>query len=388
MTRWLSMLLLGACSFQGRAELIDPDAVPPGDALAGDALSIDAGDPPGSYCLGDSIVRICLAEMPTTSLTITNTAIKTDASSSDCATNVVGANMDLYCVLAGAGITVSGGQVLSAKGSRPLVLVSSGTLTVNGTIDVAGHLGGAPQSTGAAGDSSSCTGATPPAGGGGGYGGGFGASGGGIGGFGDNGLGGLPPSPVASPQTLRGGCAGSDGAGSGSGGGDGGHSGGAVALIAATSITLSGGVINASGAGGGKGTGGQSTGKGGGGGGSGGMIVIDALTVMGDGGTKIFANGGSGGGGGDDNQNDGHDGADAPTDPTMAAMGGAGASSDSAGGNGSKANGLLTNAPGTGAAGFTADGGGGGGGGAGVIKLFKASSVAGTMAGSISPPPT
>jgi hypothetical protein len=369
--RWLSAVLLGACGFHPGAigadgdASIDHDGPPPIDGP-----DIDA--PPGSYCLGDATIQICLSQVPSTALDVdASVTIDTDDPSM-CATNVVGANMNQFCVLAGSDITVRGGKILAAKGTRPLVLVSSNTIKVMGAIDVAAHTNGTPQDLGAGGDAV-CAGATAPTPGGGGYGGSFGAPGGLGGSRGIGGAGGLPPTPIPNPPALRGGCSGADGPG----GGAGGHSGGAVALIAATSIQIDG-VINASGAGG---AGSQVGGRGGGGGGSGGMIVIDATTVTGAGGAKIFANGGGGGEG--SGGNDGRDGQDAPADPTMAAVGGNGGSSGGDGGNGSKGNGLLGNAPGPGG-GATIEGAGGGGGGAGVIKLYKAASLPGT----VSPPPT
>src|SRR5215831_10185137 len=103
------------------------------------------------------------------------TVIDTDRAG-DCAPDAVGSSA--YCILAGSSITIMGAQLLSAHGSRPLVLMSSGAITVAGTIDVAGHVMGMPQPTGpgvppAMGPSSPCVPATAAAAGGGGAGGSF-----------------------------------------------------------------------------------------------------------------------------------------------------------------------------------------------------------------------
>lgn len=367
--RWLLAVLVCGCNFHPGASTAGddvgaPDAPPPIDA----PVDVRIG-----YCLGNATIEICLSEAPAMPLLISATAnLDTDLSSL-CATNVVGGSLGQYCVLAASAITVAGGKLLSAKGTRPLVLFSSGTIKVSGTIDVAGHLDGTPQGVGAGGDPSACGDAIASTAGGGGYGGSFGASGAPGGGNAVGGVGGVPGLPAANPLTLRGGCSG----GAGLEGGGPGFGGGAVALIAATSIQIDG-TINASGGGA---PGSHVDGRGGGGGGSGGVIVIDAPMVFGGGGARMVANGGSGGEG--SGSSNGKDGADAPADPTMAAQGGSGGSSGGDGGDGSKGNGIGGNAPGPGLPGV-AEGGGGGGGGAGVIKRYKAASLPGVT----SPPPT
>jgi hypothetical protein len=362
------ILLLSGCGFHS------PAAAPASDAAV-DGASIDGPDHP-NFCLGNAVVMACLTQMPAAPIVIKSlTAIDTDTSDS-CSPDAVGASA-AYCILAGSSITINGGQVLSAHGSRPLVLMSSGAITVMGAIDVAGHLMGFPQATGpavppATGAGSPCAPAPAATNGGGGGGGSFGSIGGG-GGADDNGkLGGVPPGPVV-PTALRGGCSGE----AGPGGGPAGGGGGAVALLAVTQIQIDG-MIDASG-GGGRGS--MNDHHGGGGGGAGGMIEIDAPMVSGAGGARIFANGGSGGEG--SGGNNGRDGNDAPLDPNMAAIGGTGGSTGGDGGRGANRNAQGGNAAGAGGNGTSGGGGGGGGGGVGVIQLYQGGSLPGT----VSPPP-
>jgi hypothetical protein len=350
--------------------------------VAGDAAVDSAAiDGPGTtnFCLHDAMVMACLAQMPATPRMIMSpTAIDTDKPD-DCAPDAVGS--PAYCIIAGSSITIASGQTLSAHGSRPLVLMSSTTITVIGTIDVAGHVSGTPQTAGpgvppAPGAASNpCAPATATTAHGGGAGGSFGSIGGGGGADDGNNPGGVPADPMV-PATLRGGCAGE--AGLDAGGGAAGGGGGAVALLALMKIQIDG-VINASGGGGG---GTMTNDRGGGGGGAGGMIVFDAPLVTGaggPGGAKIFANGG---GGGEGNGGAGsRNGGDAPMDPNMAAKGGGGMSSGGDGGDGAARNAQGGNAAGAGTKG-NPGGGGGGGGGVGVIKTYPGQSLPGT----VSPP--
>jgi hypothetical protein len=373
--RALCILLLSGCGFHSSASGVAGDAAPGGDAAA-DASIDGPGD--ASFCLGDAVVTACLVQRPVGQLTIARSkAIDTDTSG-DCSRDAIGASAS-YCILAGTSITIVGTQLLSAHGSRPLVLMSSGAITVAGTIDVAGHVMGMPQATGpgappATGPSSPCTPATAAATGGGGSGGSFGSIGGRGGTSAGGDLGGVPSDPVV-PSSLRGGCAGEAPPEGGSAGGGG----GAIALLAATMIQIDG-VINASGGGGGGSM--ANNNRGGGGGGAGGMIVIDAPVVTGFGGARIFANGGSGGEGSGGLK--GQDGRDAPQDPNMPAMGGSGPSTGGDGGGGASKTAKGSHAAGAGDAGTSSAGGGAGGGGVGVIKLYQGGSLPGT----VSPPPS
>jgi hypothetical protein len=344
------VLLLTGCSFDAKATVTD--GAPGGDG--------------GNFCLRNAMVTACLAQPPTASLTISGTTMIDTDKAGDCAPGAVDSQ---YCILAGSSITIAGGQTLSAHGSRPLVLMSSGAITVIGTIDVAGHVLGVPQATGPG--VPLCAGGIAPPNVGGGYGGSFGSLGGAGGTDSGGGLGGTPSGTIV-PTTLRGGCDGEAGLDSG---GRAGGGGGGLALLAVTNIQIDG-VINASGGGGG---GSMNNGHGGGGGGAGGMIVIDAPMITGGAGARIFANGGSGGEG--SGGLDGNNGNDAPMDPNLAALGGIGGSSGGDGGAGANKDGLGNNAAVEGGNGTSA-GGGGGGGGVGVIKRYQGASLPGT----VSPP--
>jgi len=346
------VLLLTGCGFQATNAGID--GAPGGDG--------------GNFCLGNATVTACLAQPPPTSLTISGTRMIDTDKAGDCGPNAVDSSQ--YCILAGNSITIAGGQTLSAHGSRPLVLMSSGAITVTGTIDVAGHLLEVPQATGPG--VVPCAAGLAPTNVGGGYGGSFGSLGGG-GGADFNGDPGGVPSGTIVPTTLRGGCDGEAGLDRG---GRAGGGGGGLALLAGTKIQIDG-VINASGGGGGGST---TDNRGGGGGGAGGMIVIDAPMITGAGGAKIFANGGSGGEGSGGLH--GNNGNDAPLDPNLAALGGAGGSTGGDGGASANKDGLIDNAAIGGGTGTSAGGGGGGGGGVGVIKRYQGASLPGT----VSPP--
>jgi hypothetical protein len=269
-----------------------------------------------SRCFG-SFVRVCFdsrADVPTMPVMITDatTEIDTDTGTSNSTPPLTcdqhNDQMANYCVVAGAGFTLAANQSIRGYGSKPLVLLSTTTMTLEATsaVDVSSNRTVGSQARGAGGDSSMCTSGAAPEMAGGGYGGSFG----GKGGDGERLTGAAPASSVAAvaltspPTMLRGGCAGGNGDASG---GVGGSGGGAVALIAATSIQLDG-TVNASGAGG---HGGPATQSGGGGGGSGGMVVLDAPSIMATG--PLFANGGGGGQGGA--QGTGHEGADGGESP-------------------------------------------------------------------------
>lgn len=334
----------------------------------------DTGSPGGvigdaQLCFGTGLVHVCLASLPATSLTVSsNRTVSTDATSSSCVPTTNTAAMD-YCVVAATAIEIDSGRTLRGIGSRPLVLVSTSTLSVAGAVDVASH----GTSPGAGADSPACVaGKDAGAGGsgGGGYGGSFGAKGG-NGETNDGGSGGVAAAPTVS-DVLRGGCAGGRGGGQGSSE-EPGDGGGAVALIAAGSISIDG-TINASGAGGHAAV---FQGAGGPGGGSGGMIVLDGAQIDVTGNGKIFANGGGGGEG--NSMFRGHDGSD-PASPTIAAPGGAGGTSSGGDGGDGSLGGDGRAPPGN--ANPQGGGGGGGGGGTGVVKSSN------PLSGAVSPAPS
>ena len=339
MARWLVMLVLtcGCRQLWGLGNTPELAIDASGSDDASDA--VDATLCFGSF--GDA--PYCLDAAPQQAFTVTS-SMPLDTQGPSCLPQFANA-----CVLAASTIEIE--QKLSVTGSRPLVLISTGELrvTASGMIDAASHRGG---NRGPAANDTACDGGHPPGEEGGAQGGSFG----GTGGPGGNGLDpGGTPGATAVPTSLRGGCPGTTG---GSGGGSGGDGGGAIYLIAATQILISG-PVDASGAGA---SGSAGNVRGGGGGGSGGMIVIETPLITIDTG-RVFANGG-GGGGGSSLLGAGSFGAD-PSD-NGSAQGGQGGSGAGSGGGGS---GLGIQ---NGGGGFSSgtDGGGGGGGGAGVVKAI------------------
>jgi hypothetical protein len=315
-------------------------------------------------CFGSfDLDRICFSVLPAMPVTLAPTApIDTDHSAM-CDPNVNNENMGKFCVISGAGLTLPAGNTLRAFGSKPLVLLSTTTIDLQGDVDVSSNHSAGPMDIGASANPSTlCTNPMAATGNSGGFGGSFG----GRGGEGEalDGNGGMPTLAVSFPTVLRGGCPGGAGSTTVSDAtpGAGGSGGGAVALIALLKLDFNG-KINASGAGG---LGGSAQRSGGGGGGSGGMIVLDSpLLTPGPAGV-IFANGGGGAEGGAGSAGVGTAAAGAPggesTAPTTPGQkGGTTATDGGDGGDGSsgtvRAGGGATGQPGD-------DGGGGGGGGA------------------------
>ncbi len=309
MLRILLLASLVGCSFSPSRATSTGDDDPPVDGPTDPDAPVTQDD--ASTCFGTGLVRICLASLPIDPVTLPITNPLNTGVDANCAEVIDQTDGDPLCVVAGTQIDVGN---LVAIGTRPLVLVSTGTITVAGALDVSstGTRDGAGANfslcaqapyapTQAEGDSG---------GGGGGAGGGFGTVGG-SGGLGDNndnhlptphkGLPGVDGAPQPTPTVLRGGCPGSAGGGGTTtttdAGGPGGSGGGAVYLISRTSIAIaSTGAVFASGAGGQTHAGATGFEEGGGGGGSGGMIGLDAPAIAIDG--ILAANGGAGGGGG------------------------------------------------------------------------------------------
>jgi len=400
---------------------------PSGDGyacLAGDAGiepdgGVDSPPPPpdASVCLGNHLLgSVCLARAPTAAVTLSGTTPINSANVAPggCTEIQPQPGGPSLCIIAGTTITIPAAVTLrvfavnpagtAAAGTNPIVLFATQSIAIQGTLDVASHVGeviasmpvlgaGSRSAIGCAAINLDGTQGRPAGqniafGGGGAAGGSLGSLGG-AGGSGGNGNQVAHGNPVAGtiPALLAGGCPGGNGGngdGTGGGGGIGGGGGGAVYLIAGDSITIAG-KINASGAGGGKGTAGMFSSGGGGGGGSGGMIVLEAPSIVVPATGTLFANGGGGASGSGGNDNDtGTSGSD-PSAATTAAAGGPGNDGGGGGGNGSL--GAAPAAAGKNGSGqFTEAAGGGGGGGAGVIRVFGVPPS--SVTGAISPPPT
>jgi hypothetical protein len=248
------------------------------------------------------------------------------------------------CVLAMASLDIRPGATLRAVGSRALVLLVSGEVSIAGTLDVGGY-GNQPGAGG--GDvGQSSVGSPEACAGGDGEGEGYRDSGGGGGGHGGaGGFGGQAGSgeDVASRGAageahgnddltpLRGGCGGGNGSGSRGGDSSGGAGGGAVQVSSATAVRVTG--IGGIAAGGGGGAGGRPS-HAGGGGGAGGAVLIEAPLVEIENNVIIAANGGGGGGGGTNIEAgiDGPDGGFSFVESPGGAAGAGGTGSDGAAG--------------------------------------------------------
>ncbi len=334
------------------------DSQPKPDARV-DAMPIDAPPcVPGYIDLCNTAAR---TDMFTPSA---NTEIDT-GSDARCTVKTQTNGPDL-CILYFTKVDIPTGVRVDVHGNRALVLASTSTLAISGTLDASAHRAtqGSQAVRGPASNFANCAFTANPESDGGGGGGGAGgtfATQGGTGGIGDendsNGqggtaTGGVPGTAVAEPPTvLRGGCPGQKGGDAVGAGGGGANSGGAVYLFAKGNLSI-GGKVQATGAGGSSG----GNRAGGGGGGSGGYIVIESETQSAITGTLLATGGGAGEGGSNIGTPD-------PGDDPTSANPAAGGARVTDGGNGGAGATYLNNAvvaPGTG---MPADGGGGGGGG-------------------------
>jgi hypothetical protein len=332
------LILLGGC---GR--ILGSDGIDNGDGSVGS----------GTGCYGAGFGHVCLPNVPTGSVAFTTGVVNTDSSSCDPV-----ASITLNACVMTAGSFMIGG--LRATGSRPLVMIADTTLTVSGVLDLSSHLGGVTGAGAASTRVTSLCDVGSLSTGGGGAGGSFGTRGGNGGDSGAGSYGGRAGAPQ--PAALRAGCSG------------GGVGGGAVYLIAGSQIVItSSGRVEASGA---AGNGGAQPSGIGDGGGSGGLIALDAPVVHNDG--AICANGGGGGQGASFGA--GANGNE-PMCLAAAPISNAGTMAGGPGGGG----GAAGVAPGNGG-GCVNDGCGGGGGSVGIVKLFGATSIAGS--GGISPAPS
>ncbi len=369
------LLTLCACSY-----------TPPGEVSGAgdDQPAPDGGDNDGGMSTGDQAGCTPFVFGDVCGLTPGNPLVISAVDNLDtgddprCTTFSQSAGSDA-CLVYRSQISIESTGALIVSGSRPLLLVSSSTITIDGKLDGASHfVGGRGPSANEAGCMHAATPEADGGGGGGGAGGSFAATGG-NGGIGDtdtssgsagNGAAGLAGSSVAAPAFLRGGCGGQRGGNGdvGENGGEPGASGGAIGLLAVTSVTISSGItINGAGGEGGD------TQSGGGGGGSGGMLVVESALIDHSG--VIVANGGGGGEGGNRNNgidiagNPGSDGAVA-----AAAPGGSGATPFGGPGGAGSFGGTLGGATGA----NSLVGGGGGGGAAGYLVFVGTRTGAGT----------
>lgn len=385
--------LVAACSFDGSgigddapidaridADPDAPDADPtaPDAGCGGAALSFEPANvarcdipvPLGDFTFPDDLK----VEIDTTTGQVLFASIPTDQIATAIVTQTRSSVEAM--VVSAEDLTVPTGVDVVVTGSRPLILVAIGSMTINGRISA----NGSSASSGPGANLACQSGAGDPGAiqtAGNGLAGGSAGGGGAYGNVG--GTGGYVSPVVASNQPtaggaawgstlltpLRGGCSGGTGAEIDGGAVAAGGGGGGLELVGETVIVTSDAEITASGGGG---SGAQDEAAGGGGGGSGGAILFHAvgLTIAG----TVTANGGAGGEGRRDTQpgTPGGDGNSTRALATTAAAGGMGA----AGGNGG-AGGVLLLAGGNGEAGQGSDtktaGGGGGGGGIGRIHL-------------------
>lgn len=300
----------------------------------------------------------CLADPPMSELVVDSPITFATDTFPLCAT-LTTSTQDL-CVVAAASITIGQNAVIHVTGTRPLVLVSPGSIEIDGTLDVSSHLGNLGMPTAGPDENPTVCGTTE-AGmlQGGGAGGSFTTAGGDGGrGVANNSMPGLARAAFAA-DSFHGGCRGGFGASA-----DttivAAYGGGALAMFAAT-VTVAG-TINASGM---AGHGGAPGSTGGYGGGTGGMVVISApaITIANPG--QIYAIGGGGGGG---------------ASSSAAGLNGAEAASYSGvvpggqGGNNAGDGGSAFPLTDSGQLGGGINGaGGGGGGGVGAIVVFTSS---------------
>lgn len=288
-------------------------------------------------------------------------------------------------VLVTESFSLANGSTLRVTGPVPFAIAARDTIMIGGMIDASAGGAGA-RSAASCGTSAGASAAAAPDGAGGGGGGGFRGAGG-KGGAGDvNGAtkpGADGGASRALPEGPLGGCpGGSGGDGSPSSAGTRGAAGGAIYLVSAVAISITG-VLHAGGGGGG---GGQRENGSGGGGGSGGMILLEAPVVSVSG--TLAANGGGGGGGGTDDDTTGaigvpgEAGTPGRADAT-AASGGRGGDPPEGGDGG--AGGAGASVTGKQPTSMPDNGGGGGGGGCGYVTIASPSPA---VTGVTSPPVT
>jgi hypothetical protein len=333
-------------------------------------------------------VSACVIDLVETIDVTASVSLDTDAGTSNppgftCAPLTdSGTKSDNVCALAASTITIQPGVTFSAHGAKPLALLGH-SIDIEGTVDVASHIGGQRGAGAAPRFCSPGPAATAAGGGAGGTINGLGGKGGNQGGSSGSGA---PLGNSITASLFRGGCdggRGGDGSPNGGPAATGGAGGGALWIATDTGTLKMGGgaTINASGAGG---AGGTANNHGGFGGGSGGVIVLQAPSILLDPSATLFANGGHGGGGA------------LGTNPGSAGTDAAGPNSGGTGGEGGMIGVATGGAGGAGYPGRTNDGadgdgplqGGGGGGGGAEGAILAAPGTTINASNKLSPTPT
>lgn len=241
-----------------------------------------------------------------------------------------GANLPKICLMKFIDVTIEEGATVTATGPNVLSILATGTMTIDGIVDVSSTMAAAGPGSSLMAGLGGAPAAISAGGGGAGH-----ETDGGVGGISAlivGGVGGAAGMMYGMPPLMpqRGGARGGNGGPQPQRTAAGGFAGGAVQLASCKSLAIGATAILDAGGGGGAGGNGSLTAAadpgGGAGGGSGGSILLEAPVVTIAGG--VFANGGGGGSGGAHGVNnspgvDGMPGQDGPRS-TMPAAGGPG----------------------------------------------------------------
>ncbi len=355
------------CTREGQAGAISIAYSTTGDVL----LRCTMPSPPGSGTLMPSNLGDACSTAGTVDLVLnTGTTALDSTDQAACDSLALNSGGVPICVKKYRTVSISVGAILSLTGSRPLALVATDSVQIDGILNAGarrtvpgpggGFFTGVPGS-GGPGMGPSSSGA------------GYGANGGA--GKGSPSASGFPYGSVDLIPLF----AGSGGAPEGGGvdASPGGAGGGAIQLVSCGSLIVgSNGIINAGGGGGSPGVGA------GGGGGSGGAVLLEALNITISG--IIAANGGGGGGGGGVTLPLGGFGQDGQASRSaLPSLGGV------SGGAGSGGDGGASSSPNGGDGTGTASGGGGGGGAVGRIRVnVRPGTVPNLSGATISPAPS
>ena len=149
MRAWVLALALGACGFSSSAGVDNGShgsGQDPGGMLPPDGAGVPPDAAPVHVCLG-SFVHVC-AKVPRGALHLMTTTIDTSdvSPTSKCLPDAAYTTVPAVdaCVIASQTITIPGGSTISVTGSRRLILLADGTLTITGTLDAASHRKGLP----------------------------------------------------------------------------------------------------------------------------------------------------------------------------------------------------------------------------------------------------